>query len=767
MKKTYTVKKKIIYLSFILLCTSIAFSEPEWITFPGGSGTPGEPPIITMIENNSIHTVYSVDIPGMWREQVVKNNITFDDIHLPEYGYSYNIGWPQVPNIQELFATPSGANENVEVNILDYDNVVLDDYYLYPVQHPISINDLGGPSQVFDYDEDFYSYDVWYPLEERTVTAEGPGTFRDFDVITSVLYPMKFNPYQMKLEVRHHIVVEIRYIGTLGGDYWSKYKPSKSFQKMYPYIIENLKDGPWLWDFDEKKDVKTISEWPSYLIIYDDITLGSGQDVLSLLDVLVQYLANRGYSPEVHKLTDIYPLNALFIWYYIQNWYIQWDHNLEYVLLIGDVPQPGGFGGIPMPYWVNYNSNVYRPSDVGYARLTAKNNDPLQADIYPEVIVGRMVVNNIQELSNIIYKTTQYYYSDTPEVEPWEDRCLLVASKDDPDFSDTKTYIRDYDIVEHKYKEPPSLFEKCYGIEGKTNTNLTNYINSGYSIINYYGHGGFEPFNDYNSWLNWSVSGEDWTVFQIDALNNSNYLPVVFQLTCWAGMLDYENYDSLCEYWLNAGVNNLNKKGAVTCCGATRRLVWEKGKTGKCDELWFKFIYGDSQGHHYYANPIKEFGAVVYAGVTEYMIKYTDMDENSICMDGPGNPPPIEPGYPDLIQVFGEPSLSMRNGVGEGTYSIKTSENAPLSITPLSIDCVYPNPLYEDILNINITSSSERIASLKVYDISGRLVNSYTLNLLSGLNKVDIDTTMFSSGVYILEIANSEISVSKRFVKVR
>jgi len=27
-----------IFLSFFLLCTSVVLSEPEWITFPGGSG---------------------------------------------------------------------------------------------------------------------------------------------------------------------------------------------------------------------------------------------------------------------------------------------------------------------------------------------------------------------------------------------------------------------------------------------------------------------------------------------------------------------------------------------------------------------------------------------------------------------------------------------------------------------------------------------------------------------------------------------------------
>jgi len=37
MKKPYKITNKIIFLS-ILLLTAVALSEPEWITFPGGSG---------------------------------------------------------------------------------------------------------------------------------------------------------------------------------------------------------------------------------------------------------------------------------------------------------------------------------------------------------------------------------------------------------------------------------------------------------------------------------------------------------------------------------------------------------------------------------------------------------------------------------------------------------------------------------------------------------------------------------------------------------
>jgi hypothetical protein len=757
MKKTYTVKKKIIFLSFILLFTSIALSEPEWITFPGGSGTPGEKPIITMLDNSSEHIVYSVDIPGMWREQVVKNNITFDDIHLPEYGYSYDIGWPQVPNIQELFATPTGANENVEVNILGYNNVVLDDYYLYPVQHPISINDLGGPEQEFDYDEEFYSHDVWYPPEERCAEGVAPGTFRDFDVITSVLYPMKFNPYQSELDVRYHIVVEIRYIVTLGGDYWSKYRPSKDFQKMYPYIIENLKDGPWLWDFDEKKDVGKTDLLPNYIIFYDDITFGNNPDFFFWLNILTTYLGERQYNTEVFT-TSQFNGDPYLLWNFLRGFWDQYEGNIEYVLLIGDVPQPGDPGGIPMPYWTKFgDEEAPGPSDVGYARLTAENNDPLQADIYPEVIVGRMVVNDVPEFANIVYKTTNYYYSDTPEVELWEGRALLVASRDDPEFDNTKR-----DIAIHDYTNPPiNDFEPCYGIEGKTNMNLINYINSGYSIINYYGHGGFEPFNYYNSWLNWSaILGEDWTGVNIYALNNVNHLPVVFQLACQVGMLDYYDYDSLCEYWLNAGVNNINKIGAVSCCGATRDVVWFKGKTLFCDELWFRYTYGDEE-YREFANPIKEFGGVVYAGITEYMITNT-------CMNGIENPPTMNAYNPDIINIYGEPSLLMRNGVGEGTMSKEHSDIKAMNIIPLTINCVYPNPLYDNDLTIDIISS-RNLNNVKViiYDISGRLVKSDTLNFISGINKVNIDTTILTSGVYIIEISSGENTISSKFVKVR
>jgi hypothetical protein len=757
MKKLNSITGNIICISILILCTSIVYSLQEWITFPGGSGTPGEPPLITMIENNSIHTVYSVDIPGMWREQVIRNNITFDDIHLPEYGYSYDIGWPQVPNIQELFATPEGANENVEVNILDYDNVILDDYHLYPVQHPIKLEDINVP-QIFDYDEDFYSHDVWYPLEEQCAEGVAPGTFRDFDVITSVLYPMKFNPYQRELEVRHHIVVEIRYIGTLGGDYWSKYNPSKSFQKMYPYLLTNI-NGPWIWDFN--KDNK-ISLNPDYLIIYDDMFFGQ-PGFGETLNALITYLQARYYNPIAFRLSDAGGNDPVAIWNFIKQKWNDW--HIEYVLLIGDDPKSGDIPpeyGIEMPHWTRNIDNTYlAPSDIGYARLTGSDN-PLLTDVYPDIIVGRMPVDSVEEFTNIVNKTKDYHNNNTPEKEPWEDRALLVAGRQDTEFKNTKDFIKFYG----NYLYPPTNnypergFIDCYGIDGKTNDDLIYEINRGHSIINYYGNGALEL------WFQWSYTSENWLKDQIYQLTNSA-LPCVFQYTSNVGLLDNidtgDTFESLSEEWLNAGVGDIDKTGAVACCGATRNLSLEYQKLRYCDMLWFRFIYGThNTGGLNEHLPIKEFGAVVYGGIIEYMFKYTSLkyEQQQGIMD--------DMFYPDIIQIYAEPSLSMRDDVGEGTLNKEQSDIKAMNITPLSISSIYPNPLYADNLNIDIISiSNQNNVNIVVYDISGRLVSSDIVNLTLGINKIKIDTSLLSSGVYILDVSSENISVSKKFVKVK
>jgi hypothetical protein len=97
-----------------------------------------------------------------------------------------------------------------------------------------------------------------------------------------------------------------------------------------------------------------------------------------------------------------------------------------------------------------------------------------------------------------------------------------------------------------------------------------------------------------------------------------------------------------------------------------------------------------------------------------------------------------------------------------GTIECESGNPSSYNIT------IYPNPLYDNNINIDIISASNvNNVNLNIYDISGRLVNSELINIITGINKISIDTTMFSSGVYIIKITSGEVSVNKRFVNVR
>ncbi|MGQ9706588.1 MAG: T9SS type A sorting domain-containing protein [bacterium] len=434
---------------------------------------------------------------------------------------------------------------------------------------------------------------------------------------------------------------------------------------------------------------------------------------------------------------------------------------MEYVLLLGDVPQPGMIpNGIPMPEWTksvpdSYGNVVLGPSDIGYARLTGSDN-PLLTDIYPDITIGRMVVNNVGEFANIVSKTANYFYSDTPEVELWEGRCLPIAHKlkfaNEPkcEFKAMKNKIESYGDY---FFPPTDGFMKCYGIDGATNADLKGYIESGYSIVNYFGHGERDYWGGRGGW---SYLGEDWTHLDVNSLGNQ-YLPVIFQLACLTGMLDDHPYDCLCEYWLNK-VNG----GAVATDGAMRGVDASNNER-ECDRLWFRFIYGD-KGENPGRLAIQEFGVVVYAGITEWMATYAKIESENVnvfLMLG-------EAFYPDVIQIYGEPSLKMRDGVEYGSFEESMTENKSLNFTPLSISGIYPNPLFSDILSIDIISYGNiHNGEMKIYDISGRLVNSKLVNLNCGINKINIDTSVLTSGVYILEVSDGENKVSSKFVKVR
>jgi PKD repeat protein len=77
---------------------------------------------------------------------------------------------------------------------------------------------------------------------------------------------------------------------------------------------------------------------------------------------------------------------------------------------------------------------------------------------------------------------------------------------------------------------------------------------------------------------------------------------------------------------------------------------------------------------------------------------------------------------------------------------------------------IYPVP-FNDKINVDYISQKSENINVSIMDASGRLIVSKKINSSSGVNSTEINTTQLPSGVYILNIQNSEGVTRKQIVK--
>lgn len=67
---------------------------------------------------------------------------------------------------------------------------------------------------------------------------------------------------------------------------------------------------------------------------------------------------------------------------------------------------------------------------------------------------------------------------------------------------------------------------------------------------------------------------------------------------------------------------------------------------------------------------------------------------------------------------------------------------------------IYPNPVVGDILTLNLTADESQAIDLMIFNVGGRLVNTFQFNLENGLNQQKINTGHLSKGFYTLVVSN-------------
>jgi hypothetical protein len=128
----------------------------------------------------------------------------------------------------------------------------------------------------------------------------------------------------------------------------------------------------------------------------------------------------------------------------------------------------------------------------------------------------------------------------------------------------------------------------------------------------------------------------------------------------------------------------------------------------------------------------------------------------------------VEGGSNFLAQIFCETNLErdafstgdLGNALNDTTISL-TFE------TPVKGVTIYPNPLFNDILNIQFALSQKSNFGIQVYDISGRLLlskessNEYE----EGTHKITMDLVNLPTGIYVIKTTSKDGLYTIKFIK--
>lgn len=114
---------------------------------------------------------------------------------------------------------------------------------------------------------------------------------------------------------------------------------------------------------------------------------------------------------------------------------------------------------------------------------------------------------------------------------------------------------------------------------------------------------------------------------------------------------------------------------------------------------------------------------------------------------------------------------------GENNTVLKTTDGggAPIGITPISnevpkdfiLEQNYPNP-FNPVTNINFSIPKAGFTSIRIYDITGRLVQTlFETQLAPGSYKADWNASQMPSGIYMYRIESGSFTESRKMILIK
>lgn len=246
---------------------------------------------------------------------------------------------------------------------------------------------------------------------------------------------------------------------------------------------------------------------------------------------------------------------------------------------------------------------------------------------------------------------------------------------------------------------------------------------------------------DFNGNVNWSKvyggSGNDW-LYKADEDNTQN-----ITIASYSNSVGFGDYD--------IGLFKVDLSG-----NALSYKIF--GSTGTEQ---FKHLFLTSDGGVIFSGSTTGFNSVLRDG---YITK-VDANWSGACNDS--NATILE----SAISISPQNLVAPSNNSGSSALLSLSSTSVTINFDTLCINPavsideidqkedvlnIFPNP-FSDIININMDNNTD--ATIRIFDISGKLITNYTVNKLS--NKVALDMKNIEVGVYFVTVTDFDLGIIK------
>ena len=513
----------------------MAFAQ-QWNSL--GKSNPAGPEV-KLISSSEQQVVVDFTLGGFYLTRVSTPNGEQQIVSVPKMASMLEAGAPDLPH----FPVPAIIGDMAEMKVTvteseftDYQNVVI-----APSKGNFS-RQIDPETVPYTYGE-MYSQNAFYPAVQATL--ETPYIIRDFRGQNIMVAPFAYNPVTKTLRVYRHMTIEMRKVSDNGLNpkvaRKAAAKVSPEMKAAYDHRFINYKADEAKYTFEEDRG--------EMLVICPD-------QYLEAMQPYVDWKNQSGRPTTMVSVTEAGGNNDNQIKNYIRSIYEDPEHNLEFILLVGDYSDL-------TPHSMNGGR-----SDNWFGQLEGN-------DYYLELLTGRFSVQSVTDVETHVNKVL-YYERDMPEGLTWVNQGIGIGANEgsgnghmggEADYVHIN-YIRDT-LMHYTYE---NVTQQYSGVGSGTNAQaISNDFNEGKSICNYCNHG---------SQTSWVVA--NFSNSHVNALTNDYKLPYIWSVACNNGEF---NGNCFGEAWLRATNNATGAPtGAVGGMFSWISQPWQPPMTGQ-DEM--------------------------------------------------------------------------------------------------------------------------------------------------------------------------------------